>query len=708
MYQCEYCGSTLPKYQEVCPGCGSKIDIIKNKIPEKVTQVTPQPKKTAPPLNYQNQVKRSGRKAIFFGCIVILLFYGALYLIGINGQADERGVISSKLDENKSIYEYKEELSQDPTNVKAYRGLINKYLESGAIDAALIEVNHVIEVKHDEAALFKQIADDLIKYDYKHHAMSVLQIGYAYTKDESLKEMRQTITPKEVLESGAFKQALELIYQKPIAEVKWEDIDKIKYIELNENTLRYSFSDREEYKDSEQFEDTVAEVTVEEELSKAGDIALFDELTELHTSLYNTLYINDIAGLSKLKKLYVGRIYGSEDLKPFAVFNNLQTLWVGGDDFKSLEGITELKSLKEIGLKDTALTNLSVLSGLKNITAVHLSNNEGLKSLATLGSMKHLKQLSIEGDVIKDLSFLKDLSGLEALSIKDTLIKSAAFLKTMPNLKYLRFEDNDEVKDIKTIAANGKLEELYLDCSDLSGITAIRNLTNMKKLTLTGADDLSVISKFTYLKQLTLTSCSGTQNLKSLAYLVNLEKLDLSNNNYNISSLKPLVNLKKLKSLDLNKNDLYGNVSPLFTLSGLEYLNLAECHVNNGLKGIQNMSGLKELNLNSTKLIANTSIASEGFITSIDYDDIAMDQHTKYIAGLSKLEVLRINKTEIKNIGFLKNLKALKVLDLSDNYITDIGTLNRLSNIQYIDIRNNAVTDFSPLEKYTNAVVLGK
>ena len=704
MFKCEYCGGTLPEYKQFCPFCGGRIDAIENKISLSADEQLLEYQLVIEYENYKQHKKAMRYKQVvgIIGLITFIFFMVYLF------SDDTVQPTSSKVNENKTLYDYITEIDKDSTNIEAYEGLIRKYLEMGALDMVLIEIDNLFRIQKDNAELYKEISRQLIRHNYKQEAVSILMRGYAHTDNEVLKEMRNNIALAEAIESSAFKQALELMYQKPISEINWSDINQIKYINLKASTLQYSFEDRDQYEDVLRFENTIQEVAIEETFKSVKDIILFEGVVELHTAARNKVYMRDIESLSQLKRLHVGRIYNSKDLKDFNFFKNLQVLSVGGNSLESLEGIAELKNLKEISLQDTAITNLSILSTLKNITTVRLYKNKNLQSLATLGSMNHLKELSISGNEVKDLSFLKNLNNLERLEIIDTDIKSAEFLAAMPELKLLRFESNDKIKDISAIAGNTKLEELYLNCRNLSGINSLKKLINMKKLTLTGLNDLKVISEFVYLTHLNLHSCEGVNNLNALSHLTELEYLNLSNNSSNIGNLKPLANLKKLKYLDLSENSLYHAITPIFGLSELLDLNLQNTYIEKGLIGIEKLSKLRELNLNNAKLIANTFIQSDGFATYIDYDKVEMDKHTKYLSNLSQLEVLRLNKTNLTDTSFLKTLKNIQVLDLSNNYITDISFLNHLSYITYIDVRNNAISDFTFLEQYTNAIVLGK
>ena len=76
------------------------------------------------------------------------------------------------------------------------------------------------------------------------------------------------------------------------------------------------------------------------------------------------------------------------------------------------------------------------------------------------------------------------------------------------------------------------------------------------------------------------------------------------------------------------------------------------------------------------------------------------------VLTLPSLEELKMTRSRVKDINFLKNLKSLKILALGRNYIKDISALENLFNLEDVELYGNKIKDLSPLEGLTNIFYL--
>ncbi|CAL6092364.1 leucine-rich_repeat domain-containing protein [Hexamita inflata] len=180
-------------------------------------------------------------------------------------------------------------------------------------------------------------------------------------------------------------------------------------------------------------------------------------------------------------------------------------------------------------------------------------------------------------------------------------INSLGGLQDMINLKFLDLSHND-IENISVLGQNLKyLESLYI---------------GHNKIQLNNPDNISALKNLIDLKCLGL-NCNNIQDISSLIFLLNLEKIVLSNNQ--ISDISVLKTLTSLKEVDLSYNSI-NNFYYIKYLINLKKLSLGFCNLIDisflkTLTNLQdiymeenmivNISALKGMNLNSLNLMEN-------------------------------------------------------------------------------------------------------
>lgn len=134
------------------------------------------------------------------------------------------------------------------------------------------------------------------------------------------------------------------------------------------------------------------------------------------------------------------------------------------------------------------------------------------------------------------------------------------------------------------------LEALYLSGSEISNITALSCLTNLKVLDLSEnhISDISSLSGLTNLASLDL-SWNQISDINALHSLVNLKNLALNNNQ--ISKIITLRHLTNLTSLNLEQNHI-SSINALRSMANLTSLNLQG-------NQISDYSPIESLNINT-------------------------------------------------------------------------------------------------------------
>ncbi|MDI7207201.1 leucine-rich repeat domain-containing protein [Leptospira santarosai] len=121
-----------------------------------------------------------------------------------------------------------------------------------------------------------------------------------------------------------------------------------------------------------------------------------------------------------------------------------------------------------------------------------------------------------------------------------------------------------------------QLEKLELNGNiNLTDISALKTLKNLKELKIIGSKNLTDSNTFIHLKNLQLLTINDTtfDSWDFISALVSLKELSISNSN--INDLSPLSNLKSIRHLWLARNPYIKDLKPLSDLSLLETIRLS-------------------------------------------------------------------------------------------------------------------------------------
>ena len=180
-----------------------------------------------------------------------------------------------------------------------------------------------------------------------------------------------------------------------------------------------------------------------------------------------------------------------------------------------------------------------------------------------------------------------------------------------------------------------------------------------------------------------LLEVANTQDCnKASKQLLSKKELDLGENNPLIKNyfqqhspeaqtfdLKPIAYLTNLKRLDLSGIWQIQDISPLRLLTKLEYLNLRNTTVGNGLSSLNELPKLTELNLSKCYITDATPLASLKQLTKLNLSETNITD-IRPLSSLSNLTELNLsNIRELKNVSPLSSLKNLKMLDLRGSAI---------------------------------------
>jgi Leucine-rich repeat (LRR) protein len=377
-------------------------------------------------------------------------------------------------------------------------------------------------------------------------------------------------------------------------------------------------------------------------------------LSILDLSFCDAIDNSAIANLPPLHELASLNLYGlplsDAGLKALSNQERLQRLSIARMAVTD-EGIKELGRLRALRALDVSSCKKITGAGLKQLA----DGNAGLQVLllgfcgglsdggpgffSRLSDLQHLNLTwtNVSDDQLADISRLKRL---RVLVLKDCRQISEAGLKRLAmcrSLEDLTLEGIPSVTDavLKELAALPKLRALDLhSCEGFMG-AGLRELNRLPEL-----------------RYLNLSRCKQLvgRDFAGLAGTKSLKTLELSFTR--VSDVKSLAEIKSLAKLDLSATDLGDDALRDFAaLEGLRELVLIGCEriTNAGLTEIARLKGLQELNLSSCPNFGEHGIRA-----------LAESSH------LQRLALIDCPGMSDAAVGHLANLKSLRQLSIID------------------------------------------
>ena len=207
---------------------------------------------------------------------------------------------------------------------------------------------------------------------------------------------------------------------------------------------------------------------------------------------------------------------------------------------------------------------------------------------------------------------------------------------------------------IKEHGSARKIESIVVDHALVSDLSALNQLTELKKLEINGD----------YRKTI-LTTLPKLDNLKKLESLRITSAFKLEEN----QALAPITDLGNLKSLFLGWTPVHDS-SFLLKLKKLERLQINYWKTTD-LNHLRNCTELSDIRLSAASELADIS----------------------ELGNLRKLEYLQMTQTKIEDLSPLKNLRSLKYLSLqASSQIKDFSPLHRLKKLTSLHLKETSIS----------------
>ena len=349
----------------------------------------------------------------------------------------------------------------------------------------------------------------------------------------------------------------------------------------------------------------IVEVDIMNKSFDPADVELIAQLSDVVKLSISSPSVNDqnFALLSKMPKL-----------QQLLMLN----CGITDEGLKSVPDFPELKVLNLRGcasMTDAGMEYVAKAPKLDNLALLY--TKIGDEGVIALKGMKlralDLRGLRLTGSACQALAEMTTLESLKLRNAREIMDYSFQELKTLVNLKSLSLEDlaiTDSALEILPNFTN--LKELVIMRTDMMDVSPIKELKNLKKLTLREMTcDLDFLAEMPQLEELFFAeSIVRDADMKFFEGLVNVKTLDLWNTQLGDVALKLFGTLPKLTTLNIKNcaKITDAGIAELAKSESLALLNLSENGKATGddgepllsdkaLESLKGCKSLKELNI---------------------------------------------------------------------------------------------------------------
>lgn len=507
------------------------------------------------------------------------------------------------------------------------------------------------------------------------------------TDGDSVKEIHLDGIMKEFVEY-VFDQPSEVITEKQLASIQWIEFKA----SMDFREIGYSLQNP--------FEDTDAELIwvkfPRDEYSDAdlSCLPLFTGLKKLGTN--QSVRKEDLHGIA-LEGIrgYFDSLEEAAALMEDAA--TIREIEMKGNTV-SLKGAEQLPNLEFLSLDCDQIDEPKALVNMKSLKSLSVDLYDEGMDFSVFGMMPWLEKVTISSKKLKDFSFVSGMDGLKELSLCYGTFLNLDPLKSCTGLEALSVERCDEVKDMSALAGLANLRKLRVDLPygcpepDLSGLAA------MEELYLESFSKTGFLRHMTQLKTLTLDSCR-VEEPSDFDGLVNLVTLNCTSFGAAERDYGFVTRLPALERLNLRGTKTYGDISGIFNLPTLAYLDIGSMECEIDFDKIRENTSLKTLVMDHIKLYKNVTVSGGNGIYSVNWDDVNLVEHLSFLEKFKGLDSLSIRENELTDVGFAASLPALRSIDFSDNYVTDLSPLSELKMLRKVNCAENPVSNFEVLSE---------
>lgn len=208
----------------------------------------------------------------------------------------------------------------------------------------------------------------------------------------------------------------------------------------------------------------------------------------------------------------------------------------------------------------------------------HLNcENKGLRIIPYIEELSGVTWLNVPSNKLKSLDGIINYHNLEILDVSDNNISSIEGIESLHQLKLLSLLDNP-IKSIKNICVNKPNLHAISLSGEFSDLSELNNCKSINSLHIENGNIYALFGIYNLSKSLEVLIVKNNpiENIDYLNDFKNLRNIVLTGTKItNINGLEPL---KRVETLALQDNKFLTDVSAIFDMKNLRFVNLTNSH----------------------------------------------------------------------------------------------------------------------------------
>ena len=387
----------------------------------------------------------------------------------------------------------------------------------------------------------------------------------------------------------------------------------------------------------------------------------------------------------------------------------LAALYTTSKNIRNLIGLKHATNLRELGLDNNSISDISAIAGLPQLSYLNLENNSisDISPLVANTGLGNGDTVNLKGNPLNTQSINTHIPTLQnrgvTVEFDQIVVPPTTVNIPDPNLR-------DAIERVLgkapganiTVADMERLTVLNAINEDITDLTGLETATQLTVIDLRNnrISDISPIAGLTNLIALRFAR-NKIADISPVVGLTSLIELNLRENS--ISDISPIARLTNLRSLWLNINSIFDLV-PLVENTGLGNGDsvdvrgnpLSVVSINTHIPALQS----REIIVEFDQIVVppqTVNIPDSGLRKEIEQTLHKAPGAIITVADMQTLTVLHATHKNITNLTGLETATNLRELDLWNNSISDISPLAGLTRLEYLDLGVSSISDLSPL-----------
>jgi len=455
------------------------------------------------------------------------------------------------------------------------------------------------------------------------------------------------------------------------------------------------------------------------------DLAGMTNLTKLAVIAESVTDISPLKGLPLEYLALCGNPVTDKDIAPLKECPYLTSLYIDGTDLTDLSVIRDLSALRALGVRDTNVTSLEPLTGLKIQNLIIPSGIEDLTPLAGLPltelsllrypddvdficSLSTLEVIHYHESGIASLEPFERLTGLKTLFIGNNSLTSLEGVQRLAELRKIT-AGNNPITDISAVGNHPALEDIEINNCPVEDFSPLFDVANLQRANIDARQEKAIRAINPNPRFRMDVTGSGPDTSGNEVYTFTeplIERAARLALGFDSNTPVTLRDLKEIHELYIIGGDVFGSWEGYMHRTGggghvcNNFYGRGSAALYNGVRSLTDLAGMASLTRLAV-IVENVTDLSPLAGLPLEYLALCGNPVTNADVGPLKecpfLTSLYLCGTNITDLSFLRDLPALSAVGVQYTNVTSLEPLTGM-NIKNIFLPSD-IEDLTPLAK---------